>query len=327
MPKLSFSSDELPAGMTDRARFQSWRDTFVSHLGGSDFIAHHDRPFLGKFEFMVAGTTMLMRQRSTVEYWARTSHHVASEARGDFLLGFSRGSTPQRIMQRNREVTLKHGEFTLFTNAEAAEARTAGEMSLVGVGVPRARLIERIGHVEDLAITRLDGTTPAARHLRGYLEFLLNADAPVDDPLLIAHVETTLLDLVALALGANRDAADVARMRGLRAVRLHEIVRAIKANYADPAFGVRRVAQKLGVSPRYVNDLLHDTGSSLAERVLELRLQKARAMLGDPANDRLKIVEIAYGCGFNEVSYFNRCFRRRFGGSPTQFRGPPNGRG
>jgi transcriptional regulator GlxA family with amidase domain len=68
---------------------------------------------------------------------------------------------------------------------------------------------------------------------------------------------------------------------------------------------------------------LHETGLSLAERVLELRLQKARAMLADPRHDRLKIIEIAYACGFNEVSYFNRCFRRRFGASPTQYRGEP----
>jgi AraC-like DNA-binding protein len=35
----------------------------------------------------------------------------------------------------------------------------------------------------------------------------------------------------------------------------------------------------------------------------------------------LKISDIAYACGFNEASYFNRCFRRRFGASPTQYRG------
>jgi AraC-like DNA-binding protein len=44
-------------------------------------------------------------------------------------------------------------------------------------------------------------------------------------------------------------------------------------------------------------------------------------MLSGPRHDRLKVSEIAYACGFNEVSYFNRCFRRRFGASPTQFRG------
>ena len=95
----------------------------------------------------------------------------------------------------------------------------------------------------------------------------------------------------------------------------------IKAGFSDPGFSARNVALRLGLAPHYVQNLLSETGASFTERVLELRLQKARAMLSDPRHDRLKISEIAYTCGFNEVSYFNRCFRRRFGASPTQFRG------
>jgi AraC-like DNA-binding protein len=84
------------------------------------------------------------------------------------------------------------------------------------------------------------------------------------------------------------------------------------------------VARRLGLSQRYVNDLLLETGASFTERVLELRLQKARAMLTDRRHDRVRIGGIAYACGFNEVPYFNRCFRRRFGCSPREYR---NGNG
>jgi AraC-like DNA-binding protein len=70
-----------------------------------------------------------------------------------------------------------------------------------------------------------------------------------------------------------------------------------------------------------MQDLLHETGRTFSERVMELRLQKARGMLSDPHHDRLKISDVAYASGFNEVSYFNRCFRRRFGVTPGQFRG------
>jgi AraC-like DNA-binding protein len=41
-------------------------------------------------------------------------------------------------------------------------------------------------------------------------------------------------------------------------------------------------------------------------------------------NDKLRVSEIAYTCGFNEVSYFNRRFRARFGASPTEYRGAAN---
>jgi transcriptional regulator GlxA family with amidase domain len=66
---------------------------------------------------------------------------------------------------------------------------------------------------------------------------------------------------------------------------------------------------------------MQQTGQSFSERVLELRLQTARKMLVDRQNDGRKVTDIALACGFNEVSYFHRCFRRRFGASPTQYRG------
>jgi transcriptional regulator GlxA family with amidase domain len=53
---------------------------------------------------------------------------------------------------------------------------------------------------------------------------------------------------------------------------------------------------------------------------LELRLQAARKMLADPRSDRLKVIDIAYASGFNEVSYFNRRFRQRFGEKPSDAR-------
>ncbi len=109
-------------------------------------------------------------------------------------------------------------------------------------------------------------------------------------------------------------------MRGLRAVRVHEIVSAIRSGFASPAFSPRDVAEKVGMSPRYVQDQLQETGKSFTERVIELRMQKARVMLASRRNDRLKVSEIAYACGFGEVSYFNQAFRRRFGAAPTHFR-------
>ena len=90
------------------------------------------------------------------------------------------------------------------------------------------------------------------------------------------------------------------------------------AFHCGAAFAPADVARKLGLSPRYVQDLLHGTGMSFTERVTELRLQRARAMLR--ASHDAKVIDIALACGFNDVSYFNRCFRRRFGAAPNEFR-------
>ena len=141
-----------------------------------------------------------------------------------------------------------------------------------------------------------------------------------EDRALTSHVNRTVTDLVALALGANRDAAELANLRGTRAARLHLVLANIRSGFDDPQFSAHALATKLGLSRRYVQDLLNETGVTFSERVLELRLQKARRMLSDARNNRMKVSDIAYACGFSEVPYFNRSFRRRFGAAPTEYR-------
>jgi AraC-like DNA-binding protein len=53
-------------------------------------------------------------------------------------------------------------------------------------------------------------------------------------------------------------------------------------------------------------------------RLLELRLRKAADLLARASEWRIS--DIAFDCGFNDLSYFNRCFRRRFGLTPTAAR-------
>jgi AraC-like DNA-binding protein len=323
MPRLVFSSDEFPAHLDDRARFRLWRDLFAARFGECEMVQADGAPFFSVLELLPFGDVVITRRRTTIEYWERTARQVAADANDHFLIGFNRSPSPTTLHQRGREAVVSTKGVALFSNAEPIQARAANDMTAIGIALPRARLTERLSQAEDLPLAPIDPANPALRHLQSYLNLLL-ADDIENDPPLVHHVETTLIDLIALALGANRDDAHVAQMRGLRAARLQEVLAAINTGFAKPGFAVRDVARKLGVSPRYVNALLHETGLSLTERVLELRLQKARAMLADPRHDRLKVIEIAHACGFNEVSYFNRCFRRRFGASPTQFHGGPS---
>jgi AraC-like DNA-binding protein len=209
------------------------------------------------------------------------------------------------------------GAVSVLTTHDIAGA-TGIQTSAV---VPRRVLRELVAHVDDILATPLDPRLPAMRFLKRYLQIVSDPDDSGHDPSLIAQVDTTVVDLLALALGAGRDATEIARMRGVRAARAEAILAEIRAGFADPAFSARSVAKKLAVSPRYVQGLLQASGWSFTERVLELRLQKARTMLLMVPHHGLRISEVACACGFNEVSYFNRCFRRRFGDAPSAFRG------
>jgi transcriptional regulator GlxA family with amidase domain len=45
-----------------------------------------------------------------------------------------------------------------------------------------------------------------------------------------------------------------------------------------------------------------------------VRVERAADLLGDGAGS---VTEVAYSVGFNSLSYFHRCYRERFGASPT----------
>jgi AraC-like DNA-binding protein len=202
-----------------------------------------------------------------------------------------------------------------------ADHVVAGDADQCDVEDKVIRALTLVTNVQDFMARPIVGRSTSALHLRRYVEFLLASNEIRDDPMLIKQLDAFLLDLVVLALGIEGDMAQIATMRGLRAARAREIVAEINASFADPGFSSSDLARKLGLSTRYIQDLLQETGWSLGERVLELRLQKARTMLADRRHDRLKVSDIALACGFNGIAYFNQCFRRRFGASPMQFRG------
>ena len=66
---------------------------------------------------------------------------------------------------------------------------------------------------------------------------------------------------------------------------------------------------------RLYHDILHTTP---IQHVLQYRLEQIREELLSYSGS--SISEIAYSCGFNDISYFNRCFLKKYGCTPSEFR-------
>jgi AraC-like DNA-binding protein len=62
------------------------------------------------------------------------------------------------------------------------------------------------------------------------------------------------------------------------------------------------------------------SGTSPMEELTRLRLEKARAMLRDPALAQATNSEIATRSGFASVRSFQRAFRRRYSITPSSYR-------
>ena len=320
MRKIVFASDELPADLDSSARFSTWHDFMESIYGSLELSRASDRPFSQSMQAGGFDGVGIVQMRGTTDRFTRTSRTVAASRSHGFFLTLNRGQSLMALSQLGREATLKPAAFALGHGHETGHVLGKGGADFSMLVIPHEQLQTLVARVEDLVARPLDADSAAMRHLRRYVDILSADDELGDDPALAEHIGKTITDLVALALGATRDATEIARLRGLRAARLQEILATIRMRFADPGFSAHDAAAAVGVSARYVQNLLWETGASFTERVLELRLQAARSMLADPRNDRYRVSDIATRCGFNEVSYFNRCFRARFGESPTQCR-------
>jgi AraC-like DNA-binding protein len=319
VPRVVFSADQLPTELGAEARYNLWRDVYSATYVELDYSRLEDRPFTADFEFLPFGPVGVGQFSSTVSRIQRTRANIAIKPRDHICVALVR--RPLGLTQLGRELLIPPGGMTLTNEGEPMLASCPQGGKWLLLDIPRDLLRAHIPDVEDLVATQI-AESPASRHLRNYVTHLLETDVE-NDPALVASIGEQLVDLVSLALGARGDEAEaeVAGKRGLRAARLREVLREIERRFMDPGVSAISVGRACGLSARYVNDLLHEIGTTLTERVLERRLQAACVMLADPRHDGMRIGVIADACGFNDISYFNRCFRRRFGASPTQFRG------
>ena len=109
-------------------------------------------------------------------------------------------------------------------------------------------------------------------------------------------------------------------MSGVRAARLAAIRHDIVSNLSDESLSVRTIAARHKVTPRYVQRLFEETGSTFTEYVLGQRLVRAHRLLTDARRSEQTLTAIAFEVGFSDLSYFNRAFRRRFGATPSDLR-------
>jgi len=172
---------------------------------------------------------------------------------------------------------------------------------------------------EDALVRPIPANTEALRLLVDYVQLSLKNHQPAS-PELCRLFSAHLCDLVALSVGATRDAANIAYGRGMRAARLQAAKAFIARNTCRADLSAETVAIHLGVTTRYVHLLFETEELSCSKFVIERRVARAHEMLFDPQRSAQSITAIAFTAGFSDLSHFNRAFRRRYGMTPSEVR-------
>lgn len=92
----------------------------------------------------------------------------------------------------------------------------------------------------------------------------------------------------------------------------------IQANYSCASTRIEDMAEKVGVSRKYLSEVIHRKfGKSPRALLSEYRLDRACALLTDT---NLNVSAIAASVGFGDQSAFSRAFHQAYGISPSEWR-------
>jgi AraC-like DNA-binding protein len=306
-----FSTSNLP----ERDRVSRWREEFGRGLVQVDIkpLTSDDRAFRQDANVLILPGAGMIKSSGSLARYDRTRELAAKTDGGIGIIINLEGEAA--ASQFGRDVALGPGDTIAVVPSEPGVLTCTGQLGLV---FPRAAIAARVDDIEDAAMRVIPRASEPLRLLKGYLalvqkEIRFGLDRPDVNETVTKHI----YDLVALAIGPNRDT----RHEGLSAVaaaRLAQAAADIAAHFTDPGLSLTELARRQGVSPRYLQRLFETSGLSFTSRVQELRLQQAFALLAQPGSRR--IADIALQVGFADVSHFNRLFRARFGESPTASR-------
>ena len=222
--------------------------------------------------------------------------------------------------QARREHLIEPGEAYFFHNClpGAFEADEGGNYWLISL--PAKVIIPGFGDSSSLIGCRITNAKPELNLLTAYLSAVYQTPG-LRDPRTKAVIGSQVTDLVVATVGRADEAAQAGAGRGIRAARYKLVLEEIHRRYSEPMLNGERIARSLGVSIRYIQQLFEENGRTLSAEIMNERLRAVRRALSDPNHDELKISEIAYRCGFSDLSYFNRAFRQKFGETPKAARG------
>jgi AraC-like DNA-binding protein len=311
--RIFFDSDALP----ERDRFPAYCEEMIRRYAAVDVVVRDKPRFRGVIELQRVGAVNIGRITSTPGEYIRSSSFVRDGDDAFCVILLRNGGAV--LTQFDNLQTVKAGEGIVCDNGYFGALDFASACQLWNLKIPRSRITNLVPGLDLRAGAKLARDPAALQLLFGYVSGAHGVDLTGGGPAARLYDEH-IIDLIALALGAEGDQRVLVEGRGVRAARLAAILQAISTQISNPDLSATTIAAQQGITPRYVHLLLEQSGQTFTQHVLQMRLEKARELLGgDDGQDR-RVADIALEAGFADLSHFNRAFRRHFGDTPSGVR-------
>jgi len=297
--------------------FEYWQDVVRSTILEGECDTPSRRGFQAEISTVRPGDTWFSHVRGSAQSFMRQPRHISRASGEYFVLLLQLGGTTLHC-QDGREVILRPGSLVCNDTTRPFELQLSDQFEQIIVHVPRSIAVSMLGPTERITSRVYTRHSPVGSLLVPFLQQLTTALGEVSATTVqrLAHLARSLV-LTSLAEWAGEALPE---RRWPAAMLSHRARALITAHAHEPTLNSMAIAQAIGISLRYLQELFRDEGITPGEYIWTCRLEKCRRELADPALARISISDIAARAGFSNLSHFSRRFGASFGQSPREFR-------
>jgi AraC family transcriptional activator of tynA and feaB len=305
------------ASVPRSARASYWNDVYSRRFAQVTFNPVDRDGFEAELRMGAVGPIGIARIHSKPTDIERNKSHISrSDGRLFSFLLQARGHGV--FTHYGHETPMEEGDFTLCDNAAPHRFNCSGATELIILRTSPDVLRSYLPEPERLCGLRLQaskGITGTAASMARQLWSMAESGLPENFSAMVAR---NVLDLMAtsyaIAFDASLSASSAVSARKLQAKRY------IDAHLREPDLTPCKVAEALGISPRYLRMLFCGGNESASRYILRRRLEECARQLSSALWRGRTITEIAFALGFNSAAHFTRAFRDEFGVTPSKFR-------
>lgn len=94
-----------------------------------------------------------------------------------------------------------------------------------------------------------------------------------------------------------------------------------KKSYLNPTITLAELAEEMKIHPHYLSQIINEIfKQNFFDFINQYRVEDVKLKMLDPEYDKFSLLGIAFECGFNSKSAFNRIFKKVTGTTPSQYK-------
>jgi AraC-like DNA-binding protein len=305
---LVFDSERF----SPRERIDAYEDFATRRLSSLRVEAAGDDPFRVRAEIKAVRDISMVRLTGSGHVSARTSYEV-SRQRHHFHVAVIQLDGQPRIESRTGTSHARPGDVSILSSMDTVRFGVETHFDHIIVLLP-----QRFPWAE-LAVQ--EKVVPASNPMRSVVfDFVSSVYAQADrvSPSAAAMLADTMAELM-FAMCCE-EPLHISTSTSLRAAFFDRACRIISSRAQDPDLHPTGIARQLGVSMRMLQRTFQENGATVAQRITTSRIEKSSTMLVDERMRTWTITQIAFACGFRDLTTFERSFSALKGMTPTAWR-------